>query len=273
MVLAGLGIAGVAFGLSVLGLNFLPWWIVVALIVRRRAASSSPISCMRGARRYPALDLTLFRLPTFRASVVGGFVFRLGIGALPFLLPLMLQIGFGMTPFQSGLITFATAVGAMSMKMGDGDDPAPLRLPQHPAGQRADQRGLPRRLRLLHRGNAGVADGGAAVRRRLLPLAAVHQHQHARLCRRRTGARSAAPPRWSASRSSWRSRPASRSARLAVDITVRITRRAELARRRLPAGLPGGRADFGAFGVDFRAFGARCGCGNGQPHARRPTES
>ena len=64
----------------------------------------------------PALDLTLFRLPTFLASVAGGFIFRLGIGALPFLLPLMLQIGFGMTPFQSGMITFASALGAMGMK-------------------------------------------------------------------------------------------------------------------------------------------------------------
>jgi fucose permease len=49
--------------------------------------------------------------------VVGGFVFRVGIGALPFLLPLLLQVGFGMTPFQSGLITYASAVGAMTMKM------------------------------------------------------------------------------------------------------------------------------------------------------------
>jgi MFS family permease len=71
------------------------------------------------ARRtpYPALDLTLFRLPTFRISVTGGFLFRMGVGALPFLLPLLLQIGFGMTPFQSGLVTFASAVGSMTMKM------------------------------------------------------------------------------------------------------------------------------------------------------------
>jgi MFS family permease len=41
----------------------------------------------------------------------------MGVGALPFLLPLMLQIGFGMSPFQSGLVTFASAVGAMTMKM------------------------------------------------------------------------------------------------------------------------------------------------------------
>jgi len=65
----------------------------------------------------PALDLTLFRLATFRASVFGGFTFRIGVGALPFLLPLMLQVGFGKSPFESGLITFASAAGAMGMKM------------------------------------------------------------------------------------------------------------------------------------------------------------
>ncbi|MBI2715763.1 MAG: DHA2 family efflux MFS transporter permease subunit [Rhizobiales bacterium] len=116
MVLAGLGIAGVAFGLSILGLNFLPWTLVATLVV---GGACFIAAYLVHARRtpIPALDLTLFRLPTFRASVLGGFVFRLGIGALPFLLPLMLQVGFGMSPFQSGLITFASAVGAMGMKM------------------------------------------------------------------------------------------------------------------------------------------------------------
>jgi MFS family permease len=58
----------------------------------------------------------LFKLATFRASILGGFLFRLGIGALPFLLPLLLQIGFNLTPFQSGLITFTAAVGSLFMK-------------------------------------------------------------------------------------------------------------------------------------------------------------
>ena len=116
MTLSGLGIAGVAFGLSILGLNFLPWWIVVVLV---GGGAVFILAYLAHARHvpHPALDLTLFRLPTFYTSVVGGFLFRMGIGALPFLLPLMLQIGFGMTPFQSGLITFASAVGAMTMKM------------------------------------------------------------------------------------------------------------------------------------------------------------
>jgi EmrB/QacA subfamily drug resistance transporter len=116
MVLAGLGIAGLAFGLSVLGLDFLPWTVVSALI----AAGAFFVGAYMVHARHtpsPVIDLTLFRLPTFSASITGGFVFRIGIGALPFLLPLMLQIGFGMTPFQSGLITFTSAIGAMGMKV------------------------------------------------------------------------------------------------------------------------------------------------------------
>jgi MFS family permease len=64
----------------------------------------------------PVLDFSMMRLPTLRAAIIGGFLFRLGIGALPFLLPLMMQIGFGLSPFQSGLVTFGSAVGALGMK-------------------------------------------------------------------------------------------------------------------------------------------------------------
>ena len=66
---------------------------------------------------HPVIKLALLRYPTFRASMTGGFFFRIGVGAIPFLLPLMLQVGFGMNPFHSGLLTFAAAVGAMTMKM------------------------------------------------------------------------------------------------------------------------------------------------------------
>ncbi len=70
------------------------------------------------ARRTPApiLDLGLFRVATFRASLVGGSVFRIGVGALPFVLPLLLQELFGYTPFQSGLVTFVSAVGSLGMR-------------------------------------------------------------------------------------------------------------------------------------------------------------
>jgi hypothetical protein len=58
------------------------------------------------------------RHETFRAGVIGGSLFRIGVGAIPFLLPLMLQLGFGLTPFHSGLLTCAAAVGSISMKFG-----------------------------------------------------------------------------------------------------------------------------------------------------------
>jgi MFS family permease len=65
---------------------------------------------------FPLLDLRLLSVPTFRASVIGGSLFRVGVGSLPFLLPLLFQIGFGLSPLQSGLLTFAGAVGAMAMR-------------------------------------------------------------------------------------------------------------------------------------------------------------
>ena len=113
--LAGIGLAGIAFGLSVAGLNLLPWPVIVALI---GVGSISMSLYVMHARRTgsPVLDFAMLRLPTLRAAIIGGFLFRLGIGALPFLLPLLMQVGFGLSPFQSGLVTFASAVGAMGMK-------------------------------------------------------------------------------------------------------------------------------------------------------------
>jgi EmrB/QacA subfamily drug resistance transporter len=115
MLLAGLGIGGLAFGGSVLGLNFLPTWAVIALIAGGAIATYAYVL---HARRTPApvLDLSLFKLPTMRGAMLGGFVFRAGTGAMPFLLPLLLQLGFHMTAFQSGLTTVANVVGAMGMK-------------------------------------------------------------------------------------------------------------------------------------------------------------
>ena len=114
-ILSGLGIGGLAFGLSVMGLEFLPIGVVAALLGVGAASAAAYIVYARH-KAAPILDLGLLKLPTFRASIFGGFLFRLGIGALPFLLPLLLQLGFDLTPFQSGLITFTGALGSMFMK-------------------------------------------------------------------------------------------------------------------------------------------------------------
>ena len=71
------------------------------------------------ARRkpHPLLDLALFKARTFRVSVIGGFITRLGVGGLPFLTPLLFQIGLGLPAWQSGLLMMPTAAAAMFMKL------------------------------------------------------------------------------------------------------------------------------------------------------------
>jgi hypothetical protein len=64
------------------------------------------------------IDLALLRFRSFRVAILGGLLFRVGIGAIPFLLPLMLQLDFGYSAAQSGLVTFASSAGAMVMKPG-----------------------------------------------------------------------------------------------------------------------------------------------------------
>jgi hypothetical protein len=114
-ILSGIGLAGLAFGFTTIGQGLLPPPLVLALF------AAGGIGCwlyVRHARTAPAplLDLNLLKVDTFFASVVGGFLYRIGVGAMPFLLPLFLQLGFGLTPLQSGMLTFASAVGAVAMK-------------------------------------------------------------------------------------------------------------------------------------------------------------
>ena len=66
---------------------------------------------------FPLLRLQLFKLRTYRVSVLGGFVTRLGVGGIPFLLPLLYQLGLGMPAWQSGLLTMPAALAAMGMKV------------------------------------------------------------------------------------------------------------------------------------------------------------
>lgn len=67
--------------------------------------------------KFPLLRLGLFRTRTFRVSVAGGFVTRLGVGGLPFLLPLLYQLGLGLPAWQSGLLMMPAAAAAMGMKL------------------------------------------------------------------------------------------------------------------------------------------------------------
>jgi EmrB/QacA subfamily drug resistance transporter len=114
-VLAGIGMAGLIMGFSSFGRGALPPSAAVALtVIGALSAAAYAIHARR--TRHPLLDITLLRIPTFATSVVAGSLFRIGIGAMPFLLPLMLQLGFGLSPLRSGLITFVSAAGALTVK-------------------------------------------------------------------------------------------------------------------------------------------------------------
>lgn len=113
--LAAIGLCGVVFGFETVGRGLLPIWMTVGLLVIGIAGLWAYRQHARMTTA-PLLDLTLMRVPTFRSATIGAFLFRVGIGAVPFLLPLMMQLGFGKSAFESGMITFASALGALTMK-------------------------------------------------------------------------------------------------------------------------------------------------------------
>jgi EmrB/QacA subfamily drug resistance transporter len=113
--LSGIGLSAFVFGLALFGEN------TGSLTAGFALTALGIVICaiyVWHARRVkdPVIELRLLRVPTFRAGVIGASFFRIGIGAIPFLLPLMLQLSFGLTPFGSGMITFAAAAGAIIMK-------------------------------------------------------------------------------------------------------------------------------------------------------------
>jgi EmrB/QacA subfamily drug resistance transporter len=112
---SGLCLATVMMGVETIGKHLVPESWTVGIILFGVAAG---VIYMQHAKRLarPLLDFRLLRIPTFAISCGAGSMFRLGVGALPFLMPMMLQLDFGYTASQSGLTTFATAAGALGMK-------------------------------------------------------------------------------------------------------------------------------------------------------------
>jgi EmrB/QacA subfamily drug resistance transporter len=118
--LKGFGLSAVGSTLTMLGLSLLDGELLSPLLALLMMAVGALMLYLyvRHARnvQFPLLDLGLLKILTFRVAVFGGSLFRMGFGALPFLLPMTLQVGFGMSAFHAGTITCASAVGAMFMK-------------------------------------------------------------------------------------------------------------------------------------------------------------
>jgi EmrB/QacA subfamily drug resistance transporter len=115
LLLSGTALAGFMGVLELAGRHLVAPIMVLALAAACVAAGLGYWLHARAQTR-PLLDFSLLLLPTFAVSVMAGSLFRVGIGATPFLLPLMIQIGFHRSAAQSGLITFASAVGAIMVK-------------------------------------------------------------------------------------------------------------------------------------------------------------
>jgi EmrB/QacA subfamily drug resistance transporter len=115
-VLTGIGLAALMAGLETIARGLVPP-LATAALIGFGVALLLAYAVHAGRARAPILDLGLLRIPSFSAVMTGGTIFRIAVGGLPFLLPLLFQLGFGLTPFASGLLTFASAAGAIIMKI------------------------------------------------------------------------------------------------------------------------------------------------------------
>lgn len=113
--LVGLGLGLLQYGIENLSRPTIPWVAIVAVIV-------AAVLCLLGFARYarkapmPVVDPTLFRQRTFRIGTLFGGLCRIGVNGVPFLLPLMLQVGLGMSPIASGSVTFAASFGGFLVR-------------------------------------------------------------------------------------------------------------------------------------------------------------
>jgi MFS family permease len=115
LILFGSGIALLSYVLEIFGEHTLGTGEILGLLgISFALIFGYGLHATRTA--YPLLQLGLFRIRTFAAAVSGSFFTRLGIGGVPFLLPLLYQLGLGLTPIESGLLIMPQAVAALSTK-------------------------------------------------------------------------------------------------------------------------------------------------------------
>jgi MFS family permease len=113
--LVALALISLLLAFEIIGKAIAPLWVSVLMVAVGIAALWS-YARHNQSNASPVIDLTVLRFQTFRTNVLGGIPLRIGIGASPFLLPLLLQLGFGLSALESGFLTVATAVGALATR-------------------------------------------------------------------------------------------------------------------------------------------------------------
>ncbi|QSQ27932.1 DHA2 family efflux MFS transporter permease subunit [Pyxidicoccus parkwayensis] len=114
-ILAAIAITALMGAAETAGVGLVPLWVQLVLGGIAVAGLAAYIAYARRKER-PVLNLRLVGFDTYRASLIGGTLVRVGLGATPFLLPLLFQIGMGWSPVQAGLVTIGTGAGAMACK-------------------------------------------------------------------------------------------------------------------------------------------------------------
>jgi EmrB/QacA subfamily drug resistance transporter len=113
--IVGAGLALLQYGIENVGRRAIPGIAIAGAIA---AAGLLLLAFAWHARRVaaPAVDLSLLRQRSFGIATLAGGLSRIGMNGVPFLLPLMLQIGFGMSPAASGSLTFCSSLGALLIR-------------------------------------------------------------------------------------------------------------------------------------------------------------
>ncbi|MGH8820383.1 MAG: MFS transporter, partial [Rhodoferax sp.] len=113
--LLALGLTALLGALETTGKALVPGWVTGATAIL--GALTLGLYVWRSRRKAsPIIDLAILRYRTYRAAIFGGLPLRIAIGASPFLLPLMLQVGFGLSPLVSGILTVASAIGSLATR-------------------------------------------------------------------------------------------------------------------------------------------------------------
>lgn len=114
-VLSGSALAGFMYGVELFSRSEIPFYVPILMLVVSLGLLAFNVRYSRHISN-PLIDYSIIRIPTYKVTIFTGSVSRMVIGVAPYLVPLMFQEGFGLNPFQSGMLFLATMAGNLAMK-------------------------------------------------------------------------------------------------------------------------------------------------------------